>query len=419
MKLRGFTRALIFVRGDDPVPAPRRADTLVVGSGPRVVPTVYDGFRARKRRRIAAMALCIGLPTLLAAVYYGLFASDRYVSETHMVLSTDANSGGALAGLGKSSSSLLSMVGISSGSDASGDAQAMVSDYLQSTAAMEALDRNIGLRGMWSASSIDFLSRLSPNASAESFYRYFRRHVAVSADQSDPVLQVQVDAFRPADAQRIGRALVRLGQEKVNSAFQQMREDSLGFARSEVTRAEQRLAAADEKIRDFRNVHGDIDPNATAGAVGTVAGTMFGALSSTEADLRTALSYAKENSPAVKALQARIAALKKQIEADRNLLAGPQSNKPYADLLASYGNLMLDQKFAEAAYTSAMAFLDTSRAATLHQHTYLIDYLPPTLPEESTEPQRARNVLLVFVASFLTYLIGSLVISALREHAHR
>jgi len=430
MRLRGLTRALIFVRGDNPVPAPRRADTLIVGTGTRLVPTVYDGMRTRRRRRMAAMALCVGLPTLIAIVYYGVFASDRYVSETQMILSDDTGSGGGgLSSLGKSSSSasssagsassLLSLVGISPGGDSTANDQEMVTNYLQSTAAMLAADRAIGLRKMWSAGSIDFLSRMSPHASYERFQRYFQHHVAVSSDSADPVFQVQVQAFSPADAQLIGQTLVRLGQQELNSAYKQMREDSLGFARSEVRRAEQRLTAVNDKIRAFRNAHGDIDPTATAGAVGTVAGTTFGELSGAKADLETALSYARADSPMVEGLRARIAALEKQMQADRGLLAGGQVNKNYANLMGEYEDLLLDQRFAEAIYTSALAFLDSSRAATVHQQTYLIDFIRPTLPQDATEPQATRNVLLVLIASFLAYLIGSLVTSALREHAHR
>jgi capsular polysaccharide transport system permease protein len=426
MRLRSLTRALIFVRGDNPVPAPRRADTLIVGTGTRLVPTVYDSMRRRRRRRLATMALCVGLPTVLAGLYYGFIASDRYVSETQMILSEDSASGGVgggLPSLGKgasssSSSSLLSLVGISAGGDDTNTDQEMVANYLQSTEAMLAADRAIGLRKMWSAGSVDFLSRLSPDASTERFQRYYLHHVSVSSDPLDPVVDVQVQAFSPADAQLIAKTLVRLGQEKLNAAYRQMRDDSLNFARSEVTRSEQRLTAVNDKIRDFRNLHGDIDPSATAGVVGTVAGTTFGELSAAKAQLETSLSYARSDSPMVKSLQAYIAALEKQMQSDRGLLAGSQAKKNYAFLLGQYEDLMLDQQFAEAIYTSALSLLNSARAATIHQHTYLIDFIKPSLPDESIEPQATRNLIVVFLASFLAYLIGSLVASSLREHAH-
>jgi capsular polysaccharide transport system permease protein len=311
----------------------------------------------------------------------------------------------------------LSLVDNSGGGDANAD-QEMVQNYLQSNEAMLAADHAIGLRKMWNAGSIDLFSRLPVNASVERFQRYYQHHVAVTSDQSDPVLKVQVQAFSPADAQLIAQTLVRLGQQKLNDAYRQMREDSLNFARSEVARAEQRLAAVDNKIRDFRNAHGDIDPPATAGAVGTVAGTTFGQLSSARAQLQAALSYARPDTPVVQGLQSWIAALEKQMRSDRGLLAGVEGNKNYASLLGQYENLLLEQQLSQAIYTSALSLLNSARAATLRQHTYLVDFIKPTTPQEATEPRAVRNVLLVLAAASLAYLVGSLVVAALRDHRH-
>jgi capsular polysaccharide transport system permease protein len=212
---------------------------------------------------------------------------------------------------------------------------------------------------------------------------------------------------------------VALAQEKLNTAFVRMREDALQFARAEVKQAEQQLAGVEAKLRDFRNAHGEIDPAASAQAVGTVASGLFGQLALTEAELRTTLSYAREDSPTVKALKARIDALKQQIAADRSLLAGSRSDKPYADLLGAYQDLLLDEKFAQDAYTSAMAFLTSSRAELERQHAYLVDFIAPSLPQEATEPRSARNVLVVLLGSALLWLIGTLVASAMREHARQ
>jgi capsular polysaccharide transport system permease protein len=437
MKLRGISRPRIFVRTehDHPTPATRPPEAMLVGTGTRLVPTVYEGLRARRRRRLVFMFLTIGLPTALAAVYYGFFASNRFVSETQMVLSEQSGGGGgglsslagAAGGGGGGKSSLLSMIGIAGGDSAGGNEQSIVTNYLQSVEAMDDLDKKIGLRRMWSAPSVDWWSRLSPDASQEDFFKYYGKHVTVLADPADPVIDVQAAAFRPGDAQLIAKTLVQLAQHKLNTAFLQMREDALAFARSEVKQAQQHLAQVDDKLRAFRNQHGELDPTASAQAVGGVAGALFSELASTEADLRTALSYARDDSPMAKSLQARIAALKKQIVASRGMLAGKDAgkssgdlaDKPYADLLAAYEGLVLDQTFAQDSYTSAMAFLNTSRASLQRQHSYLVDFLPPTLPQDAIEPRGLRNVVLAFLASLLLWLTGSLVFGALREHARR
>ena len=411
-------RSLIFVGTAEQVPAARPADTMLVGTGTRMVPTVYEELRGQRRRRLIAMAASIAFPTVIAGLYFGLIASDRYVSDTQMVLSEQsAGPGGAAAAGGKSS--LLSLVGVAGGDSGQSNESAIVTNYLQSSQAMEATDKAIGLRQMWSSSSIDYFSRLSPDASQEEFLKYYKKHVTLASDSSEPVIELKVEAFRPRDAQLIGKTLVGLAQNKLNEAFNGMREDALQFARAEVTRAEKQLEGVNEKLRSFRNDHGDIDPKASAQGIGSVTTGLFAQLANTEAQLHTTLSYAREDSPAVKNLRAKIAGLKKQIAEDKGVLAGDEKSRPYADLMATYENLLLDQKFAQEAYTSAMSFLSSSRASLAHQHAYLIDFLSPTLPEEATEPRGIRNMLVVLIASALLWLTGSLVASALREHAHR
>lgn len=369
------------------------------------------------------MAVCILLPTLIAGIYYWLVASDRYVSDTQLVLS-DQPSMPSLAGLSGSSagggkSSLLSLIGMGGGGSGSTNDSAIVVNYLQSTEALKELDRTIGLRKMWSASSIDYFSRLPADASVEDFHKYYAKHVSVVSDPLDPVIELKVEAFRPQDAQLIAQTLVKLAQHKLDNAFLRMRKDALDFAQSEVTQAQQRLARVDDRLRNFRNAHSDIDPAAAAQGVGGVTTALFGELTRAEAQLKIARSYAREDSSVVKSLKTQIAALRDQIARTRGLLAGSAKNKPYADVLATYENLSLDQKFAQDAYTSAMGFLASSRTALAHQQTYLIDFLAPTLPQDALEPHSTSDVLMVFFASALLWLTGSLVASALREHARR
>src|ERR1044071_3210970 len=114
MKLRGLARSLIFVRTEHPVPALRRGEAMLVGTGTRVVPTVYDSLRSQRRRRLLIMGLCIGLPTLLACLYYGLIVSNRFVSTSQLIISQQSSSIGGLSGA-KEGKSLLAMVGISGG----------------------------------------------------------------------------------------------------------------------------------------------------------------------------------------------------------------------------------------------------------------------------------------------------------------
>jgi capsular polysaccharide transport system permease protein len=51
------------------------------------------------------------------------------------------------------------------------------------------------------------------------------------------------------------------------------------------------------------------------------------------------------------------------------------------------------------------------------QSRYLVDFIPPTLPEEALWPRRARSVGLSFACALLIFAVGSLILAAIREHA--
>jgi capsular polysaccharide transport system permease protein len=86
--------------------------------------------------------------------------------------------------------------------------------------------------------------------------------------------------------------------------------------------------------------------------------------------------------------------------------------------MSTYGDLVLDQQFAQGAYTSAMVFLESSRTNIEQHHGFLVDFLAPTLPGDSTLPRSSKDLLLVALASALVAVTGSLILAALREHAH-
>jgi capsular polysaccharide transport system permease protein len=416
--LKSLARARIFVSSGNSVPAAKPNSAALVGTGTRIVPTVYEKLRDQRRRRRTAMILWMAVPTSIAALYYGLIASDRYVSGMQAVLGNQSESGlGALGGGAGGKPSVLSMLGIGNTDQTS--AHAIAANYLESAEAMNAADKAIGLKTMWSAGSIDFLSRLPKDASQETFLKYFQRHVTVIADPAEPVIEVQVAAFSPHDAQLIGKTLMELAQEKLETAHARMREDSLRFAEQEVWKGEERLAKANAELKVFRDTHTDLDPAASAKGVGAVAMGLFAQLESAEARLRALRDVARDDSPPVKSLKSQIEALKSQIAVDRELMASKSGDKSFSSVMSAYEDFMLKQKFAQEAYAAALANLTMKRADLEHRHTYLLDFLSASLPEEATEPHAARNVALVFLASVLTWLTGSLLVAALREHARQ
>ena len=92
------------------------------------------------------------IPTLLATLYFGLFASDVYISQSQFVVrSPDKPS---TTGIGV----LLKSVGFSN----AGDEIFATQDYVQSRDALHALDANGAVKQAYSKSGISVFDRFDP-----------------------------------------------------------------------------------------------------------------------------------------------------------------------------------------------------------------------------------------------------------------
>ena len=100
--------------------------------------------------------VCFLIPTLLAVTYYGFLASDRFVVESRFALRP------ALGNVEKASPD---QVGTNSGSTMGqmvAQDSLITTNYILSRPMVEALEKALPLRQMFSRSSIDIFSRFDP-----------------------------------------------------------------------------------------------------------------------------------------------------------------------------------------------------------------------------------------------------------------
>ena len=102
----------------------------------------------KKRRWFLLM---VALPTLLAALYYGLIASDIYISESRFVIKSPDQKRGQTSTL----ANLVQTTGLSGGQEQTNE----VLTYVRSRDALKALEKTVGVRDKFSSPQADFLSR--------------------------------------------------------------------------------------------------------------------------------------------------------------------------------------------------------------------------------------------------------------------
>ena len=136
------------------------------------------------------------LPSLLAAVYYGIFAADQYVSEASFIV-RDAADQAASPGLAQLAAQ-----------NRASNAAMVLRDYLLSRDAMQQIEGDLDLRRAWAGEARDPFTRFAPNGSEEALYGRYHERVSVVADSGGGVVTLKAQAFSPSDARAIARQLI-------------------------------------------------------------------------------------------------------------------------------------------------------------------------------------------------------------------
>ncbi|WP_395022696.1 hypothetical protein [Dongia sp.] len=412
MKLLDLARALIPSRQKPLEAAGQRSDVPALrgsGTGSSIGVVAADHYRTRQQKRSRrtkqAFLLFVIAPTLAAAVYFGVFASDRYVSQVQLVVLGDSMDVG-------SSNPLLSLIAPGS---VSPSGTIMLYNYLQSQEMVENLDKTIGLRQRYATADADFFSRMRSDAAMEDFYEYYLTRVTVTVEPNSPVLTVTTEAFTPKDAQAISQGLLTISEQTLNKLLSKRQNDTIEFARTEVATAEKRLVEVQKRITTYRMQHSEIDPIQAADAVGSAVGDLTKQLMIARAKLSTMQTYLKASNSQVKLQKAEVKSLEEQLAAARKTLAG-KSGSTYAALVSEFETLKSEEELAQEGYAKSLEFLAVARGDAQRQHAYVMGLVSPTLPEKSTEPRRVRMIVTVFIVSMLCFGIALLGVTAIREH---
>ena len=349
--------------------------------------------RALWRKKVLAIALCA---SLLAALYWGLIASDRYVSEAHVLIQrTDM-----------AASQAVDVTSLLSGGDGISRAdQMLLRDRLLSVDMLLKLDQELNLREHYGSHEHDFLSRMFfKSASLEFFHRHFLSRVSVDYDEYAGVLVVQAQAYDPIMAQKITQALVSEGERYMNRLGHQLAQEQVDFLEKQVRQREALALDARQRLLAFQNAKGLISPQAAAENLTGVVNKLEEQLSELSARKTALLGYLAPTAPAVVEVDLQIKAVEKQIKTEKARLTGSK-DQSLNKTVEEYQRLQLEADFMQEAYKSALIGLEKGRVEATRILKKVLVLQSATLPEYPLRPRRLYNI--------VTFLIGALLLAGL------
>lgn len=358
-----------------------------------------------------SFAVLVVLPIVTTAWYMWTRATDRYVSATSFSIRTE-DSSSAMELLG-------GMVGMSSSSSDTD----ILYDFMDSAEIVRAVDEALDLRALWSKAdpAVDPVFAFRPGT-IEDLVAYWQRMVGVYYDTSTGIIELQVQAFEPDDAKLIAERIFSESSDMINRLSAIARADATAFAREELETAVERLKVARAALTRFRNEAQIVDPAASIQSQMGILSSLQAQLTQTLIDLDLLRQNASSDDPRVQQGERRIAVIEARIAEERAKLGlgagqgeAAAEGALFADLVGTYEGLMVDQHFAETAYTSSLAAFNAAVAEARRQSRYIAAHINPTLPERATLPDRIEWTGLVALFSVLLWSVLVLMGYALRD----
>ena len=369
--------------------------------------------RATKTRRWIDrhrwMALFVGVPTLIALLYYGLIASDVYVSQSRFVIKSPGQKGMQTSTL----ASLIQTTGFSAGKEQTQE----VLEYIRSRDALKELAVQVDVRDKFASRGADFLSRFPlpfDDATFENLYQYYRSMTAATLDAETGMAVLEVRAFRPEDAYIINAKLLDLSETLVNRLNRRAEGRAIAESERRVREAEARVRNARIQLSAYRNRQELIDPAKQATGVIEISNRLTSEQAAVQAQL-SLMERTVPKHPAIPALRNRIRSIGNEIAAQNSRAVG--SPTAIASKLAPYQELELEQHFATETLTAASANLEQARVEAQKQQFYLERVVEPNTPDMALLPNRLKAILVVFAAAMCLYFIGWMLVVGILEHA--
>ncbi|WP_421304803.1 sugar transporter [Aeromonas veronii] len=348
--------------------------------------------------------LWVVLCFVIATVYFGFIASDRYVSRAELIIKQ--------ADQIKMLPDALSMLGIGGSNHQD---VLLIQDYLKSWDMLAKLDKELALKSHYQSDAADYFSRLSDDVSREDFIKYYRQHLGLHLDELSGVLTIELQTFDPQYGQQVVALMLKESERFINKLGHQVALDQLAFVEKEVDRAYQRLQDEKAKVLAFQNSHQLISPESTSSARLGVVSQIEGELVRQQAELKQLRSYMKDSAPAVVSVQSRVDALTRQLEQERAKLTG-QDKDAMNEITAGYLDVQTQATLAADLYKTGLISLEQARVEAYRKLKHLLVITQPTLAEDAEYPRRLYNLATVGVLLCLFYGLIVMGLATLREH---
>lgn len=341
-------------------------------------------------------------------IYYGLFASNRYVSDAVVLVQNTDSTAGAASG-----TDLLSMLSGNSGGKSD---QLILADYLTSLDILKKLDEKYDLRSHYASKDHDIVSRMwDRDIEIEWFYRYFKDRVSVVYDDYNGVIRIEAQAYDPETALKISSFLVEEGENFMNDVSHAIANEQVAFLEGEVESARKDLQEASANLLNFQNQKNMASPAIEVENYQRIIADLEKQKSELIIKIQSLPQTIGSDSQIKQSLRSNVKAIDTQIANVRSYITSGKSSS-LNELADREQALKMDVDFKRDIYSSALNGLVKGKmnAARLIKHVSVLQ--SPSKPEYAMKPERIYSILLTICLGLLFLGMMQLLKSIILDH---
>lgn len=355
------------------------------------------------RRRIIGAAVVF---SALSAVYWVFIASDRYVSEAHVIIQRTDFAGGP-------NLDFSSLLGGANGGRAD---QLLLRSHLLSVDMLKKLDAALHLRAHYADTQRDLLSRMwDKDAPIEQFHKHYLERVSVEMDDYAGVLMVKAEGFDPQTAHAIATELVQEGERFMNQMAHTLAQTQVAFLETQVTDMNARAMQARQAVLGFQNKNGLVSPQATAENISGIVAKLEAQRTELETQRSALQSYLVPSHPSIVQIDQQIAAVGKQLAQEQARLTSPRG-RTLNLAVEEFQRLEMQAAFTQDVYKTALVALEKGRIEATRTIKKVSVLQAPTAPEYPLQPRRLYNTLVFALVAMLLAGVAHLLAAIVRDH---
>ncbi|OIP52933.1 MAG: hypothetical protein AUK54_10180 [Helicobacteraceae bacterium CG2_30_36_10] len=343
---------------------------------------------------------------VLLSLYFLVIKSELYESKTTLMV-RDLSSSPSTSSLG------LSILGVGSSSQLQDSM--VVQEYLMSLDMLLLLDKEFKLAKHYKSDALDFIERLSKDATLEEILKFYQKRLLINYDEISGLLHLSYAHTDPKIAKEILESMVSNVERELNEFNRRKAIKQLNFIEIEYDKNKKKMAESSKILEEYQNEHLLLDPENKATSSSAIIANLEATLTQKRIEYKTKSTYLNSDNYEIVQLKTEISEIARSLADAKKGLTGSSEGR-LNKILFEYERLKMQVEFDIEVYKNTLIQLETTKLDVLKEAKTLSVVSKPNLPDGYTYPNKPKVFVTLLIIMSLMYGIFSMLGAIIRDH---